>query len=121
MNPPRRRPSANRMSVQIEDDDGESLDIPLRVNQRSSNNHVVRDVTDDLSSLSFSRTLSPRRPTPPVGQTTYDSPVSGFEGMARELRKEFERITAGTTGRSPRSTYSHFSFPAFSYFCSDKL
>ena len=94
--------------VRIEDDDGESLHIPLQSARKPAVNAHARDVTDDLSSLSFSRTLSPRRPSPPpiVGHTTYDSPVSGFEGMARELRKEFERLAAGTSRTPARSTLS---------------
>ena len=84
-------------------DDDLSIQIPMR---HGTAPPAARDVTDDLSSLSFSRTLSPRRPSPDrtraqrsmAAQMTHDSPVSGFEGMARELRKEFERITASGYG-----------------------
>ena len=104
---PRRHADLRTRVEIIDDDDDISLHIPLQSGRRVEPSKLAgQDMTDDLSSLSFSRTLSPHRPTPPpiICSTTHDSPISGFEGMARELRKEFERITSGaqrTPGNRP--------------------
>jgi hypothetical protein len=86
---PRRRPYDGR--THHSDTSDVSMQILLDHEQKQRRPPPPADVTDDLSSISFARTLSPHRRSPQA--LSHASPLSGFDGMAAELRKEFERIT----------------------------
>lgn len=76
-------------SSESSEDDSGSLRI------RMSHQHPARNNSPKPAqpprSPSLSAMSSPQRPA--YRSMTHDSPVSGFDGMARELRREFERIT----------------------------
>ena len=106
---PRRARVQSGSSSETEESDTASLHIALNHQTKASSRnknasspfqpaHKVR-ISDDLSST---HTASPQRQQPSM--MSQESPVSGFDGMARELRREFERITAGAGTGLPRSS-----------------
>lgn len=83
-----KRPSNLRAHISEDSDDQEDDSGSLRI--RMGHGHQNKG-QPDLRSPSLSAMSSPQRPA--YRSVTHDSPVSGFDGMARELRREFERIT----------------------------
>lgn len=88
-----RKPSNLRAHISEDSEESEDDGGSLRI-RMSQQNPAARDSTKHAQALrspSVSAMSSPQRPA--YRSITHDSPVSGFDGMARELRREFERIT----------------------------